>query len=429
MHKNSRGGRKWGEKGTNERGNTGKWVWKVKDTKEKGSSSNAPNKGIPKEDGDMMLTEQMSLMHLNSWKLPQDITFDIISRLSVKFVMRCRCVSKTWRAWLSNQHFINLHLIRAARDNDRSLLLTSSSSTSSTKIKDGQEYPCIEFKFRVHLIESMHDLGMENYSVPRFEVPFHIRAASCNGLLCSLVFSKKTALICNPFTGETLELSSPDVGYEISDMYIGFGYHPRTKEYKILCFAFVHPSKNSFKSLVEVQTLGSNLWRSKGEVPTNLFYQPFNVLVNGALHWLASFPCQSESVVISSFDIADEEFRVLQVPAVVDQWENKQVQELDGFLSLVGYSSRGLIEVWIMKNYGAEDSWSKQFIVSTQESVETVHFMWKLEDGTILIQYNGSFIAYDPNIDQIRNLPVQAPPRIMHCVAHVGSLLSPRMEL
>ncbi|KAL5727835.1 hypothetical protein ACHQM5_000981 [Ranunculus cassubicifolius] len=215
----------------------------------------------------------MSLLRGKSWNLPQDITFDIFSRLSVKIVMRCRCVNKTWCAWLSNPHFISLHLTRASEDNDCSLLFTSITSPGSiTKVKDGREISYIHFDYRVHLIESKHDLGIGHFSIPRLNILSFTRAASCNGLICSC-HDFRTLILSNPFTRENLTFSGPIIPYEVNNVHVGLGYHRRSKEYKILCFSFGGIDQNSHISHLGVQTLGSGSWRSKGEVPIDMFFQ------------------------------------------------------------------------------------------------------------------------------------------------------------
>lgn len=41
--------------------------------------------------------------------LPEDIIFDVLARLPVKMLCQLRCVSKTWRALISDPAFIAAH--------------------------------------------------------------------------------------------------------------------------------------------------------------------------------------------------------------------------------------------------------------------------------------------------------------------------------
>ncbi|KAL5718740.1 hypothetical protein ACHQM5_011610 [Ranunculus cassubicifolius] len=363
-----------------------------------------------------------------SWKLPEEITSQILSRLPVKSVLRCRCVCKAWRSFLKDLHFVGMHLGRAYEEKERSLVVaTIDLRSDDDDRRDG--VPVIHMSYNVHLVENMFELGRGEQLFVRIEVPSTVWA-SCNGLLCSCSLDSKDLKICNPFTKETVEL--PKSKIRTSNKICGFGYHPVTKEYKVLCFPIVSSPKNSVKIFAEVHTLGSNSWRSKGEIPFTIYWRPFNVLVNGALHWLVQYPKDSGNVMITAFDIGDEEFRFLPVPPELlanDKWAHRQVQEFGEFLSLVDFSPPYRVEIWVMKQYGVEESWVKQFVVPITVLVKSVTLIWPLEGGEVLLHYNQKFVSYDPMRNQTTPLAVQSPPNINHAYVHVGSLVSPHMTM
>ena len=45
-----------------------------------------------------------------SWDLPEDASMEILSRLPVKFLARCKRISKSWYALITNPSFITKHL-------------------------------------------------------------------------------------------------------------------------------------------------------------------------------------------------------------------------------------------------------------------------------------------------------------------------------
>ncbi|KAI8003493.1 putative F-box protein [Camellia lanceoleosa] len=61
-------------------------------------------------------------------KLPDDVLFDILSRLPVQSLIQYICVCKSWRTMISNPQFIKTHLHRSSnsKSSDSQRLLLSS---------------------------------------------------------------------------------------------------------------------------------------------------------------------------------------------------------------------------------------------------------------------------------------------------------------
>ncbi|KAK6774308.1 hypothetical protein RDI58_029547 [Solanum bulbocastanum] len=91
----------------------------------------------------------------------------------------------------------------------------------------------------------------------------------------------------------------------------GFGFHPVTKEYKLIKITSRDPG---FNSNVGVLTLGSNRWRSIAEIPYEIHPNTQGIMLNGKMHWLACLRDYNGPLVIVSFDLADEVFG--EVPQV-----------------------------------------------------------------------------------------------------------------
>ncbi|KAL5720016.1 hypothetical protein ACHQM5_012728 [Ranunculus cassubicifolius] len=206
--------------------------------------------------------------------------------------------------------------------------------------------------------------------------------------------------------------------------------HSASKEYKALWF-FVQKAGDGtcYKNMAMVFTLGSNSWRSKGEVPFCVYgWQLLNVLVNEALHWI--YPIDPYNIMVTAFDIGDEEFRYLPLPPELRSNRETQVKEFGEFLSLVDFSSSNCVEIWVMKHYGVGESWSKQYVIPTPESVTDVHLIWPLEAGRVLLHYNEQFVSYDPLSNQTVPLAFEVPANTMDSLflVHQESLVSPRMS-
>ncbi|KAI3978378.1 hypothetical protein MKX01_013176 [Papaver californicum] len=235
--------------------------------------------------------------------LPQEIIYNIFSRLPVESVLDSKLVCKPLR---------NILQIRSSRQLIR-------------KIKSTR---WINLKFPVDVFGIV---------------------GSCNGLICFSVETEKYKgicmpgrfhhtdepfYICNPVTREYANLpelpTDDDKNGSSSSAYIvhGFGYHPLTNEYKVIRIFFTLYRK--------VYTLGSGSgsgWKSAGEVCHYLHcFSGFakSVCVDGSFYWL-----REGSRDILAFDLADEKFYWLLPPPETTTTGYYKLCVMSGCLCLV----------------------------------------------------------------------------------------------
>nr|POE54672.1 f-box protein cpr30 [Quercus suber] len=120
----------------------------------------------------------------------------------------------------------------------------------------------------------------------------------------------------------------------------------------------------------------------------------------------------AQSLVVLSFDLGDEVFSVISLPnGKFGLGADIGISVFNGLLSLLSYgyqhmSSFQCCSVWVMKEYGVVDSWTKQF------TIELNMLHWKvlgfLKNGHVLVQKIGShrskLLSYDPESEQVKNL-------------------------
>ncbi|KAI3876437.1 hypothetical protein MKX03_028940 [Papaver bracteatum] len=152
----------------------------------------------------------------------------------------------------------------------------------------------------------------------------------------------------------------------------GFGYHPLTNEYKVIRVSY-NGTIYSYKGHVEVYTLGKcGGWRSKGETNFGLRHNYASIFANGARHWLH---VRSEDIV--AFDLADEEFPLLQTPRN-DMLEptGRSLHIISGCLCLVAESFCSGMWNWdlwfLKKNKDVNSSykspcWSKEYTMNVND--------------------------------------------------------------
>ncbi|XP_050229498.1 F-box protein CPR1-like [Mercurialis annua] len=190
----------------------------------------------------------------------------------------------------------------------------------------------------------------------------------------------------------------------------GFGYDSVSYDYKVVMVTKLFSEDFLRVMIYSVKT--NSLRRIQdlhGLEPfsTRLNYDHSGVLVGSFLHWVAH-PLNERTAYhnfILAFDLRDEKFRKVPQPRDMIDVEDKvlnMVSELGGCLSL-SYQFQGYVDIWIMKEYGVEKSWTKLVSVrSCQNSDYSFHatlkpLCYSKEGDKILMDYKEGkeIISYD----------------------------------
>ncbi|XP_062162700.1 F-box/kelch-repeat protein At3g06240-like [Alnus glutinosa] len=308
--------------------------------------------------------------------LPNEVVAEILSRLPVKSVIKFRCVSKTWCSLISSPHFIATHLSRALSNHEY----------PSNLVFHHFDYPLKKDRsaaIRIHQLSL--DPEMQERSLvtqesdvrgdPADFIEFRCSRdcmmviGSSNGLFC-LTKGFDSYVLCNPCIQKAISIPHPNIGLRgLETQTHGFGYCPKTDDYKVV--RIVH-AEGTTHSLVEIYTLRTGAWRSFMALgPPYYFREPFgspslrNIFFNGAVHWPARTPEHQRPFhhLIVSFDIEDEVFREMAMPKSLQDEETFELfmAVVDGLLALIPYGDDQDVPVWVMKEYGRAESWTKQF--------------------------------------------------------------------
>ncbi|PIA31897.1 hypothetical protein AQUCO_04700037v1 [Aquilegia coerulea] len=245
--------------------------------------------------------------------------------------------------------------------------------------------------------------------------------------------------ICNPATRECIELpkfNPPQCSKHSfgSDFAYGFGFDVISKDFKVVLIL----NLNCYQNEVQVYTLGSNSWRTIGEVSTAAILDFSSAYVDGSLHWLDRDVGQRGAFrkKILSFNLSSEEFRVIRTPELICRPDNLQLMALGGCLSIVDPFFDNHIEVWSMKEYGVEESWTKicvskvcleglQIFTPKAISVGKNSEIKLLANSSALVSYNigtGSFTSLE--VDGIET--PQGFPKFFGAFSFVESLITLR---
>jgi F-box interacting protein len=264
---------------------------------------------------------------------------------------------------------------------------------------------------------------IELYNPSKEEYSLHL-VGSSNGLLClaNMILSNARGLcvLWNPSIQKAISLPKPNLpclGSMIQS--VGFGYEPMTDDYKLVRLVYrgtaYIPFKKNVPPLVEIYTLRTGIWRSftAPGPPYLVAMCSSSVFVNGALHWPANTPSWQRAFrnVIVWFNMKDEAFGEVGMPKSLQGLEdlNVSVALVDGLLALFPCATarnETSQAVWVMKEYGAEESWSKLFDVRIGVLERVIGFT---KSDEVLVQKAQSLFSFGPSSQGYVDLPIRDP--------------------
>ncbi|GAU48760.1 hypothetical protein TSUD_281110 [Trifolium subterraneum] len=139
---------------------------------------------------------------------------------------------------------------------------------------------------------------------------------SYNGILClaQVYYNVSFVLLWNPSIRKVKKLPCLKDPCYISKNTFGFGYNFVTDNYKVVAILTydVRDSDGDVvcKTVVKVNTLGTNLWKNILEFPFGSSPEHGSgIFVSGTINWLASKPWRGRSCFIISFDLGKESYQ------------------------------------------------------------------------------------------------------------------------
>ncbi|XP_026394209.1 putative F-box protein At1g46984 [Papaver somniferum] len=343
--------------------------------------------------------------------LPEEIIFDILTRLPTESVLECKLVCQTWRSLIDRPSFPQKHLTHLNHPcksklsyiylnmwNHGNKHLYSFNYTDDwirpkEKPIDNNLY---YFEYDENWIQN-EEKPIDRMTMfclnPMFDS--FIVLGSFNGVVCIHECRNDQpdgiACIFNPITQEYCFL--PDKNHWCLYLSVGFGYLPSTDEYKIVS---IYGCDLNFV-LVEVYTVGSgNGWRFIGKFNFSLYsrFGEVGVFANGALYW-------RDRGKIVVFDLANEKFlENLSPPPMLleNDCDDKTVIGVSRgilFYAVNQTTEEGeeLFDVWLLnkKQQGERLSlgWSKEFSLSQREPFTFTKYGYAL-------YYDQGRLRYDP---------------------------------
>ncbi|PRQ44091.1 putative F-box domain, galactose oxidase/kelch, beta-propeller, F-box associated interaction [Rosa chinensis] len=305
--------------------------------------------------------------------IPEDVIVKVLERLPIKSLIRFTCVSKRWRfIILSDPQFAKTHYkVSCEHQTIRHRLLFNSPD-----------------KFGFDSLDSESPLSFgDNSCVRKVRIPFLkpgdilSMPRSCNGLVCAAVIVSLSPKILyhwyiwNPSTGFFKKLPDPSMNI-VYLQYYGIGYLSATDDYKILKPREIFSSRANVWKTIEFPNLDELYLSSEG------------IRSNEALHWF-----HAGNADIVAFDLSIEEFRSMPLPTTFEHGCFIHLAASVGgclcAFDLQNVKASGSIYMWVMREYGVADSWTKLFNFKVSSQPEDIR-IWGpifLGDTSIIFEF------------------------------------------
>ncbi|KAK9284933.1 hypothetical protein L1049_024114 [Liquidambar formosana] len=359
---------------------------------------------------------------LSILELPHGILVNILSRLPFKTIYNCRCVCKAWLNLLLDPYFAETHFAKSPT----CLLLQPTRNRFHSR--------------DLYMVDlEIPDLADDRDALVKFHADFHFPTDSfevvnsCNGFLClcdSVCF--EPYYVYNPITGEYVNI--PD-GRRLSECYVvsRFGVCPKSNQYKVVRFVGRFTVQDTFKWETEIYTLGTDNWRAVEGTFSSLGGLPSGAVLNGALHWVVTDRRNSE--FISCFDFEDEGFRSIVPPSQFGMHHKKRrkwmsLGVLGGCLYICDFPFDDHFDIWVMKDYGIRESWTKEFVIQTPITYNTglrdfYQPIRLLGDGEILMLHNNkALVSYNLKEGSFLDLDIYGVQSDIDAIAYNPSFVS-----
>ncbi|KAK4372796.1 hypothetical protein RND71_008180 [Anisodus tanguticus] len=332
--------------------------------------------------------------------IPSEVIFEILLRLPVKSLVRFKSVSKSWLSLLSSPQFINTHL-NISRNNhrdvphkllmlDRDQILSKKCALCSTE--KNSTVVCVDLDYPV--------------KSPRC-IPMFI--GSCDGLVCLSV--ENSLVLWNPSTRKWKEIPQ-ETTHMSQDYYCtyGFGYDKYNLDYKLV-LVYSSKIKNSGNE-VKVYSLRTNSWKKIKGFVSGYVYSNSGVLVNGIVHWHTR-PHQDFNgcCYIVTFNLETEKQGKLDLPS----YENEDVHwdlmsSRDSLFGFCHCESQGEVDIWVMKEYGVKESWTK-FASVAYYVIPGIFYLplYINEDGDVLLIDGQSLVLFNTRNNMYKDLHIHIP--------------------
>ncbi|KAI8553703.1 hypothetical protein RHMOL_Rhmol05G0037000 [Rhododendron molle] len=364
--------------------------------------------------------------------LPLETVVDILSRLSIASLGRCRCVCKSWCFLIVDPFFINKQLCvnrhQRSIDGDPNhyffLAYSIVFERDCGKSPFGGEY----YDYSCHSLQCSETFEeRKRLQFPTGIGHFSVKS-SCNGVLCLLRCLDNIAccysyaiILWNPSINKFKILPKPHGQFQSSsdeDLSLGLGFVPQTNDYKVVSLSMTRNSDVFYRPQIEMYSLNTDSWTTwtgTYDVQWMLCGETNDASFNGAVHWTARKTNTRDDdlqLLIVSFHLADEVLREICLPEYHCNYPNGRNY---GFTSVIygklaftivrdpGSYGQNVWEIWLLEDYDYDESWTKFRYITRVPTCRDMVPLQFLDNGefVVLDTWKNRLVVFDVKTRQI----------------------------
>ncbi|XP_039690960.1 F-box/kelch-repeat protein At3g23880 [Medicago truncatula] len=284
--------------------------------------------------------------------LPFDLVAEILCCLPVKHLLQLRCVCKSWNSLISHDSkFAKNHLRLSTSNHDRHDLILVSASLFylsgcpiSSIFSSAASFTSFKWLNNHRLI-----LNLKGDYIGR--------VTTCDGMVCVRI-DESLAFLCNPSIRK-FKILPPLINPSQKYLQTSFTlvYDRFTSNYKIIALSVRDYQKNRE---INVHTLGTDYWKGIHDFPNHHLIQGPGIFLSDSLHWLPyDGRSGSSGKVIVSLHLQKESYQEFSHPLYDIQSETYNTLGVLRDCLCIFSNSDKFFDVWIMKEYGNGQSWTK----------------------------------------------------------------------
>ncbi|CAK8542482.1 unnamed protein product [Lathyrus sativus] len=299
-------------------------------------------------------------MSEKSVDLPEELITEILLRLTVNTLLRCKSVCKSWFSIISNPHFATSHFQIAASSTNKLVCLGNNSETLT-----------VDF-----------NASLNNESSYAF---LHLRTClniggSCRGFLFLHMY--RDFYLLNPATRVHIQIPASPItivsDFNLETFLYGFAYDHSTDDYLIVLGSYEYRAFNHRVPCAiyfEIFSLRTNRWKHIKSDSQLIIDQEcgfyVGLLLNGSIHWLVRRYEGYFVDVIIAFDLKESKMSLIALPYGFDYDIDDSNHDLLVLGGLMGASivEMPTITIWVMKKYAVQSSWTMIIVFSVDPAL------------------------------------------------------------